>query len=52
MPSCTVRCCAMIELFEHNKSAYETALALLEETNRTCVIHPWAPASLLLRSNG
>lgn len=30
----------MIELFEHNKTAYEAALALLEETNRACVIHP------------
>jgi len=30
----------MIELFEHHKSAYEAALALLEETHRACVIHP------------
>ena len=30
----------MIELFEHNKTAYEAALELLDETNRACVIHP------------
>ena len=30
----------MIELFEHNKTAYEAALAMLEDTNRACVIHP------------
>jgi hypothetical protein len=39
----------MIELFEHNKTAYEAALELLDETNRACVIHPTAPASLVLR---
>ena len=30
----------MIELFEHNGTAYAAALKLLEETNRACVIHP------------
>ena len=30
----------MIELFEHNKTAYEAALELLKDTNRACVIHP------------
>jgi len=30
----------MIDLFEHNKTAYEAALALLKEANRACVIHP------------
>lgn len=38
MPTATV--CPMIELFEHNKTAYAAALALLDETNRACVIHP------------
>lgn len=30
----------MIELFEHNKTAYEAALEQMEETGKACVIHP------------
>ena len=30
----------MIELFEHNKTAYEAFSSMLDETNRACVIHP------------
>ena len=30
----------MIELFEHNKTAYEAVLEQLEETGKACVIHP------------
>lgn len=29
-----------IQLFEHNKKAYENVVAKLDENNRTCVIHP------------
>ena len=30
----------MIELFEHNKTAYEAVCEQLEETGKACVIHP------------
>ena len=30
----------MIELYEHNKIAYEKTLKMLEERNKCCVIHP------------
>ncbi len=42
----------MIEPFEHNRTAYATALALLDETNRAWVIHPTGTGKSLLRSNG
>jgi len=29
-----------IELFEHNREAYESAVAMLAETGKACVIHP------------
>ncbi len=29
-----------IELFEHNKTAYESAVAMLAETGKAAVIHP------------
>ena len=30
----------MSVLFEHNKKAYESAVAMLEETGKACIIHP------------
>ena len=30
----------MIELFSHNKTAYEAVLEQLEETGKACVVHP------------
>ena len=29
-----------IELFDHNREAYESAVAMLAETGKACVIHP------------
>ena len=30
----------MIELFEHNRQAYESAVTMLEAVGKACVIHP------------
>ncbi len=30
----------MIDLFEHNRQAYESAIAMLEETGKAAIIHP------------
>lgn len=30
----------MISLFEHNQTAYESAVAMLSETGKAAIIHP------------
>ena len=30
----------MLELYEHNKAAYQSALELMENTGKAAVIHP------------
>ncbi len=41
----------MIDLFEHNQIAYESAIAMLLETGKAAIVHPTGPENPLLASN-
>ena len=41
----------MIELFEHNKTAYDSAVSMLSDTGKAAIIHPTGTGNPLSVSN-